>query len=163
MAELMLGQPLFPGESGIDQLVEIIKVLGTPSREQIRTMNPNYMEHKFPQIKPHPFSKVFRPRTPPEAIDLVSKLLEYTPEARLSAVEAMVHPLFDELRQEGMRMPNGKDLPRLFDFTREELSSRPDLIRQLVPPHRIPELQSRGIDLDSFVPIPVDQLRITLD
>ncbi len=58
MAELMLGQPLFPGESGIDQLVEIIKVLGTPSREQIKTMNPNYMEHKFPQIKPHPFSRV---------------------------------------------------------------------------------------------------------
>ena len=58
MAELMLGQPLFPGESGIDQLVEIIKVLGTPSREQIKTMNPNYMEHKFPHIKPHPFSKV---------------------------------------------------------------------------------------------------------
>ncbi|KIK31297.1 hypothetical protein PISMIDRAFT_26216 [Pisolithus microcarpus 441] len=57
MAELMLGQPLFPGESGIDQLVEIIKVLGTPSREQIKTMNPNYMEHKFPQIKPHPFNK----------------------------------------------------------------------------------------------------------
>ncbi len=54
----MLGQPLFPGESGIDQLVEIIKVLGTPTREQIRTMNPNYMEHKFPQIKPHPFGKV---------------------------------------------------------------------------------------------------------
>jgi glycogen synthase kinase 3 beta len=62
MAELMLGQPLFPGESGIDQLVEIIKVLGTPTREQIRTMNPNYMEHKFPQIKPHPFNKVFSAR-----------------------------------------------------------------------------------------------------
>jgi glycogen synthase kinase 3 beta len=61
MAELMLGQPLFPGESGIDQLVEIIKVLGTPTREQIKTMNPNYMEHKFPQIKPHPFNKVFKP------------------------------------------------------------------------------------------------------
>ena len=61
MAELMLGQPLFPGESGIDQLVEIIKVLGTPTREQIRTMNPNYMEHKFPQIKPHPFNKVYLP------------------------------------------------------------------------------------------------------
>ncbi|THH08539.1 hypothetical protein EW145_g2640 [Phellinidium pouzarii] len=119
MAELMLGQPLFPGESGIDQLVEIIKVLGTPSREQIKTMNPNYMEHKFPQIKPHPFHKVFLTRTAPEAIDLVAKLLEYTPEARLSAVEAMCHPFFDELRVEGMRMPNGKDFPRLFDFTRE--------------------------------------------
>ncbi|KAF3492467.1 hypothetical protein DY000_02052348 [Brassica cretica] len=27
LAELLLGQPLFPGESGVDQLVEIIKVL----------------------------------------------------------------------------------------------------------------------------------------
>lgn len=60
MAELLTGSPLFPGESGIDQLVEIIKVLGTPSKEQIRTMNPNYMEHKFPQIKPHPFNRVLR-------------------------------------------------------------------------------------------------------
>lgn len=163
MAELMLGQPLFPGESGIDQLVEIIKVLGTPTREQIKTMNPNYMEHKFPQIKPHPFQKVFRPRTSPEAIDLVAKLLEYTPEARLSAIEAMCHPLFDELREEGKRMPNQKELPRLFDFTREELSIRPDLNRQLVPAHCESELSSRGISLDSFVPIPLEQLRITLD
>ncbi|GJJ12474.1 Glycogen synthase kinase 1 [Clathrus columnatus] len=163
MAELMLGQPLFPGESGIDQLVEIIKVLGTPSREQIKTMNPNYQDHRFPQIKPHPFSKVFRPRTPAEAIDLVSKLLEYTPEARLSAVEAMCHPFFDELRVEGQRMPNGKEFPPLFDFTREELSIRPDLMRQLVPPHCEAELRQRGIELDSFVPIPLEQLRITLD
>merc|ERR1711939_1060594 len=91
MAELMLGQPLFPGESGIDQLVEIIKVLGTPTRDQIRTMNPNYMEHKFPQIKPHPFSKVFR-KADANAIDLISRLLEYTPTQRLSAIDAMVHP-----------------------------------------------------------------------
>ena len=63
--------------------------------------------------------QIFRPRTAAEAIDLVAKLLEYTPEARLGAVEAMCHPLFDELRVEGMRMPNGKALPRLFDFTRE--------------------------------------------
>jgi len=163
MAELMLGQPLFPGESGIDQLVEIIKVLGTPSREQIKTMNPNYQDHRFPQIKPHPFSKVFRPRTPPEAVDLVSKLLEYTPESRLSAIEAMCHPFFDELRLEGQRMPNGKEFPPLFDFTREELSIRPDLMQQLVPSHCESELNSRGIRLDSFVPIPLDQLRITLD
>jgi hypothetical protein len=50
---------------------------------------------------------------------LVSKLLEYTPGSRLSAVEAMVHPFFDELRAEGAKMPNGKEFPRLFDFTRE--------------------------------------------
>jgi len=163
MAELMLGQPLFPGESGIDQLVEIIKVLGTPTREQIKTMNPNYMEHKFPQIKPHPFSKVFRPRTPVEAIDLVSRLLEYTPTTRLSAIEAMCHPFFDDLRSEATKMPNGKDLPPLFNFTREELSIRPDLNRQLVPSFSEPELASQGIDLNNFKPIPLEELRISLD
>ncbi|THW60020.1 serine/threonine protein kinase [Aureobasidium pullulans] len=122
MAELMLGQPLFPGESGIDQLVEIIKVLGTPTRDQIRTMNPNYMEHKFPQIKPHPFNKVFR-KADPSAIDLISKLLEYTPTQRLSAIEAMVHPFFDELRDPNTRFPDSrhpggasKDMPELFNF-----------------------------------------------
>ena len=124
MAELMLGQPLFPGESGIDQLVEIIKVLGTPTRDQIRTMNPNYMEHKFPQIKPHPFNKVFR-KADANAIELISCLLEYTPTERLSAIDAMVHPFFDELRDPATRFPdsrhlNGpvKDLPNLFDFSR---------------------------------------------
>jgi glycogen synthase kinase 3 beta len=124
MAELMLGQPLFPGESGIDQLVEIIKVLGTPTRDQIRTMNPNYMEHKFPQIKPHPFNKVFR-KADNNAIELISRLLEYTPTERLSAIDAMVHPFFDELRDPSTRLPDSrhpnsplKDLPVLFDFTR---------------------------------------------
>ena len=57
-AELLLGQPLFPGESGVDQLVEIIKVLGTPTREEIQSMNSNYTEFKFPQIKAHPWHKV---------------------------------------------------------------------------------------------------------
>ena len=42
LAELLLGQPIFPGDSGVDQLVEIIKILGTPTRDQIREMNPNY-------------------------------------------------------------------------------------------------------------------------
>jgi serine/threonine protein kinase len=58
LAELLLGQPIFPGDSGVDQLVEIIKVLGTPTREQIKEMNPHYTEFKFPQIKPHPWNKV---------------------------------------------------------------------------------------------------------
>ncbi|CAG8437139.1 13938_t:CDS:2 [Rhizophagus irregularis] len=159
MAELMLGHPLFPGESGIDQLVEIIKVLGTPTREQIKTMNPNYMEHKFPQIKPHPFSKVFRARTPPEAIDLISRLLEYTPANRLTAIQAMCHPFFDELRNPETRLPNGRELPKLFDFTAQELSIREDLISQLVPPHAEEEILSRGIDIHNFTPLTESQMR----
>ncbi|XP_055694206.1 glycogen synthase kinase-3 beta isoform X6 [Lutzomyia longipalpis] len=152
LAELLLGQPIFPGDSGVDQLVEIIKVLGTPTREQIREMNPNYTEFKFPQIKSHPWQKlllekmqlntppsterqckrVFRARTPPEAISLVSKLLEYTPSARITPLQACAHPFFSDLRECYQRLPNGNELPPLFNFTEHELSIQPSLNAQLL-------------------------------
>lgn len=168
MAELMLGQPLFPGESGIDQLVEIIKVLGTPTREQIRSMNPNYMEHRFPQIKPHPFSRVFRKATP-DAIDLIARLLEYSPGARLSAIEAMSHPFFDELRNPNTLLPDSRKggpshpLPPLLNFSHLELSIAPELNSVLVPPHARPALAAIGIDFDRFVPLRPDQLRVSMN
>lgn len=118
MAELMLGQPLFPGESSVDQLIEIIKVLGTPTKEQLKNMNPNYTEYKFPQIKASTWSKVFKSRiTTPESLDLLTKLIEYTPTLRYTAIEAMAHPFFDELRKPETRMLDGQELPILFDFT----------------------------------------------
>lgn len=59
------------------------------------------------------------------AIDLISKLLEYTPTQRLSAIDAMVHPFFDELRDPSVKLPDSrhpggpnKDLPELFTFSR---------------------------------------------
>lgn len=119
----------------MDQLVEIIKVLGTPTREQIREMNPNYTEFKFPQIKAHPWTKVFRPRTPPEAIALCSRLLEYTPTARFTPLEACAHTFFDELREPNLKLPNGRERPVLFNFTTQELSSNPSLTSVLIPPH----------------------------
>ncbi|XP_050344536.1 glycogen synthase kinase-3 beta isoform X9 [Nymphalis io] len=133
VAELLLGQPIFPGDSGVDQLVEIIKVLGTPTREQIREMNPNYTEFKFPHIKSHPWAKVFRACTPPDAISLVSRLLEYTPGARLSPLQACAHSFFDELREPNARLPNGRPLPPLFNFTEYELAIQPSLNDFLKP------------------------------
>lgn len=135
LAELLLGQPIFPGDSGVDQLVEIIKILGTPTKEQIREMNRNYTEFKFPQIKAHPWQKVFRARTPAEAIDLVSRLLEYTPSARITPLQACAHAFFEELREANTRLPNQRDLPPLFNFTESELRIQPSLNTLLVPLH----------------------------
>jgi glycogen synthase kinase 3 beta len=41
-----------------------------------------------------------------------------------------------------------------------ELSIRPDLIPKLVPAYCEQELYSRGIDLNNFVPIPAEKLRL---
>ncbi|KAF5744352.1 Shaggy-like protein kinase 32 isoform 1 [Tripterygium wilfordii] len=136
LAELLLGQPLFPGESGVDQLVEIIKVLGTPTREEIKCMNPNYTEFKFPQIKAHPWHKIFQKRMPPEAVDLVSRLLQYSPNLRCNALEACAHHFFDDLRDPNACLPNGRALPPLFNFTAQELAGASTELRQrLIPEH----------------------------
>jgi len=42
VAETILGEPIFPGKSAVDQLVEIIKVIGTPTNNDIIAMNPDY-------------------------------------------------------------------------------------------------------------------------
>jgi glycogen synthase kinase 3 beta len=80
-------------------------------------MNPNYTEFKFPQIKAHPWNKVFRSRTAPDLIDLVSKILVYDPAQRPADLETLLHPVFDELRDEKCRLPNGDPLPHMFNFT----------------------------------------------
>ncbi|KAK8615036.1 hypothetical protein V6N13_068822 [Hibiscus sabdariffa] len=136
IAELLLGRPLFPGESGVDQLVEIIKILGTPTREEIKCMNPNYTEFKFPQIKAHPWHKLFHKRMPPEAVDLVSRLLQYSPKLRCTALDALAHPFFDDLRDPNVSLPNGRPVPSLFNFTAQELAGAPTKLRQrLIPEH----------------------------
>jgi len=142
-AELLMGQPLFPGDSGVEQLVEIIKILGTPTREQIQSMNPNYTSLKFPDIKAHPWHKVFKSRlVTAEALDLVSKVLQYTPTNRLKPFEVCAHPFFDELRDPNTRLPSGKALPPLFNFTVEEQAAAKGLLKQIIPPHAMSQLQT---------------------
>jgi serine/threonine protein kinase len=68
--------------------------------------------------------QVFR-KASHDSIDLISALLEYTPTQRLSAIDAMVQPFFDELRDPSTRLPDSRhsngaprELPNLFDFSR---------------------------------------------
>jgi len=144
MAEMMLGEPIFAGESGIDQLVEIIKVLGTPSREEIRAMNRDYQDYKqFPSIKPHPWTKVFPPLTPPLALDVLARMLVYTPTQRYRPLEVCAHPYFDELRrlhdehrQHGSFATYPGASLSIFDFASDELQVAHSLgiLDRLLPP-----------------------------
>ncbi|CAD8188191.1 unnamed protein product [Paramecium pentaurelia] len=133
IAEMTIGDPLFPGESAIDQLVEIIKILGTPTLEQVKLMNPMHKEFKFPQIKSHPWNKVFQKFKPdPLFVDLISKIMLYPPKERLRPLEALSHPFFNEIRDEKFGIPNVQ-LPNFFDFSKEELQIQPEISFKLTP------------------------------
>lgn len=128
IGELFLGTPLFQGGSGVDQLVEIIKVLGAPKRSDILAMNPNYTQFSFPQVKPMPWKEVFVGVTykgnpmPSSALDLIRNMLVFEPKRRIEPLIAMGHPFFASLRQKDARLPNGRPFPALFNFTDGEVA-----------------------------------------
>jgi len=133
MVESITGTPLFPGESGVDQLVEIIKVLGSPSTEQLLAMKPHHQEYKFPRIKQVPWATVLKQRLDAVGTDLVSRLLQYDPKKRIRPMPTCAHAFFDELRQDDLRV-NGQKPPELFNFTKEELSyatEAPELFKNI--------------------------------
>lgn len=138
LAELLLGDPLFPGTNGVDQLMEIVRVLGTPTIEQLKSMHAPYESARFPTIKPLDWNKVFHSRNCPEAIDLISKILTFNPADRLAPIEVLAHPFFDELKDPYTRLPCGRGLPSdLFDLTSTErraaMAIEPNLLSRIVP------------------------------
>lgn len=102
-------------------------------------MNPDYTEYRFPQIRPLPWEKVFRHRTPREAIDFVSRLLQYDPAKRPKPLCALLDPYFDELRDPNTRLPNGQPLIDLFGFTEEEKADEPEAVAQCIPSWYTPQ------------------------
>lgn len=64
----------------------------------------------------------------------VSRLLQYAPQKRYTAYQAMTHPFFDELRDPATLLPNGKPLPPLFNWLPGELDEVPaDIVAKLQP------------------------------
>ncbi|CAI2369981.1 unnamed protein product [Moneuplotes crassus] len=134
LVELINGEAPFKGENGVDQLIEIIRVLGTPNRLQLIKMNPDFIEFKFPQVLPISWSYFFEKKVPEDALDLISNLLMYIPSHRMKPIEALMHPFFDELRASTLYSDPLNRVPNLFDFFKEEIElSSVQIIEQLVP------------------------------
>ena len=97
MAELVAKEPLFPGDSEIDQLYKIFKLLGTPNDAVWPgvTRLPEFRPF-FPQWHPTPLANHI-PRLDPIGLDLLEKTLRYCPSQRISARQALLHPWFHDI------------------------------------------------------------------
>jgi glycogen synthase kinase 3 beta len=135
LAEMLRGKPLFPGENGVDQLVEIVKVLGSPNRRQVLAMNQQYFNFNGPTINGRSWDTVFSKNVGQDARSLLEAFLQYDPEQRVRPLEACAHHFFDDLRDERKRCPDGQPLPsELFNLTSRELRvSNKNVQERLVP------------------------------
>ncbi|KAJ1916258.1 Cyclin-dependent kinase catalytic subunit [Mycoemilia scoparia] len=96
-AEMVQRRPLFPGDSEIDELFKIFRILGTPTEEiwpDVKSL-PDY-KPTFPRWSPQNLSTLL-PKLDPLGIDLLQKMLIYNPAHRISAKQALLHPYFKDM------------------------------------------------------------------
>jgi len=94
LAEMLLGQPLFPGTSTINQVERIISAIDPPSASDLESIDAAYGSSLLsrPPTRPRkPLAEILR-GAPADAVDLVTRLLVLNPHKRLTAGEALAHP-----------------------------------------------------------------------
>ena len=87
------------GDSEIDQLFKIFRLLGTPTNEdwkEVETL-PDYKPN-FPHWPAKDLKTVF-PKLEDTGIDLMEQLLTYSPGLRISAKRALLHEYFEDLEE----------------------------------------------------------------
>jgi glycogen synthase kinase 3 beta len=134
IAELVIGKPIFRGKTPTEQIIEIIKVLGTPTKDELKIMNPKTkIKLKMPQCERVDWRSFFGKKiNDNDFYDLIDKIFVYEPNKRLSPYEAMCHPFFKELKDEKFELPGGVKIPKhLFLFQDCEKKFSPEWISKL--------------------------------
>jgi len=132
MAEMLNNRVLFLGENRADQIAQIINILGTPTREDLEAMNPDYVEMRLPSVPKRDWSSVFHNQVPDDAVSLIDGMLMYKPMERLTAYEALTKEFFRPLRNPDTKLPGSEPLPALFDWSQHEIQSMPANFRDIL-------------------------------
>jgi mitogen-activated protein kinase 15 len=87
LAELLLGKPVFPGTSTLNQLDRVMEVTGRPSQEDVESINSPLAQTMLESLPPTKAKKLrdMFPTASEEALDLLKNLLQFNPNKRLTA------------------------------------------------------------------------------
>ncbi|KAJ4747421.1 Cyclin-dependent kinase 2 [Rhynchospora pubera] len=97
-AELVTTQALFQGDSELQQLLHIFRLMGTPNETVWPGVGklPNW--HEYPQWSPRNIAMAV-PGLDADGVDLLSQMLRYDPSKRISARNALDHKYFDDVNK----------------------------------------------------------------
>lgn len=96
VTEMFMGEPLFPGDSDIDQLYHIMVCLGNliPRHQELFYKNPVFAGVRLPEIKEtEPLERRY-PKLSEVAVDLAKKCLHIDPDKRPFCAELLHHDFF---------------------------------------------------------------------
>lgn len=99
LGELLLRKPLLPGCDAQEQVEIILRLLGSPSEEDIEAI-PNPKAREKVKHFPHRFNSTLESKFAdcnPQAVDLLKSMLQFSPSKRITAEDALNHPYLSEL------------------------------------------------------------------
>ncbi|KAI9027438.1 MAP kinase [Phycomyces nitens] len=116
-------------KANVDQLNQILSILGTPDEETLRRIGSDRAQvyiRSLPKMPRVPFQNLY-PKANPLAIDLLNKLLVFDPAKRITVEEALRHPYLSAYHDEDDE-PTHKEN---FDFSFEVLDSVDDMRKMI--------------------------------
>jgi len=77
LAELLLGKPVFPGTSTLNQLDRVLEVTGRPSKEDVESINSPLAQTMLESLPPTKSKKLrdMFPTASDDALDMLKSLL----------------------------------------------------------------------------------------
>ena len=130
LAELLGRQPLFPADNNLDELQKIISVLGSPSDNDLEfitdTKIKNFVNRLAKRTK-QSFNLMFS-NANPVALDLLGKMLTFSPKKRYTVEQCISHPYF-----EGLHDPEQEPTAEsTFDFSFDKDSLTKEKLRHMI-------------------------------
>jgi serine/threonine protein kinase len=163
LAELLGGRPFFKGRDYVDQLNQILHILGTPAEDTLsRIGSPRAQDYvrNLPYMAKRSFQQLF-PNANPDALDLLNRMLAFDPSSRISVEEALEHRYLHIWHDASDEPP----CPTTFDFAFEVVEDVPQMRKMILEEvqrfralvrvqHPPSHLAGQGAQATNNVPIP---------
>ena len=116
-AEMIIGRPIFPGTSTLNQLERIIEKIGFPTPEERTALETQYSKTMLENLTTGPESerkawKELLPSAGGDALSFVGKLICWSPEQRMTAEDSIQHPYCVQFHDAGTVLKWPEDKPK---------------------------------------------------
>jgi mitogen-activated protein kinase 1/3 len=131
--EILARRVLFPGSNYIKQIDLIIKAMGKPKEEDLEfIVNPH--ARNFVSTLEHrdrmPLQEFIGRDTSQEALELLAKMLEFSPKKRISVEEALRDPYLEEYHESDEEIEAEEPIDFTFESEEQSFDCMKHLLRQ---------------------------------